>query len=98
MRKTLSGGVMSSVKKWSYEMFDDVTKELKNIQKKMEELSIQNMPGAQDELNNLRRCIDELDELNNLRRCIDELLYREEIMWMQHEVFTSESSGKAKKE
>jgi hypothetical protein len=68
IRDTLKG-VMISLKKWSQAKFGVVSKEINKIRKRMEELIIQN-PS------------EDHPELNDLRKCMDELLHREEIMWL----------------
>jgi hypothetical protein len=63
-------GVMTSLKRWSQAKFGVVSKEIKKIRKRMEELIVQNPSEDQP-------------ELNGLRERMDKLLHREEIMWLQ---------------
>jgi hypothetical protein len=63
-------GVMTSLKRWSQAKFGAVSKEIKKIRKRMEELIFQNP-------------LEDQPELNGLRERVDELLHREEIMWLQ---------------
>jgi hypothetical protein len=62
--------VLCSLKKWSYDKFSAVSKELSKIRKRMEEIEMQG-PGALSQ------------ELHTLRTRMDELLYREEMTWLQ---------------
>jgi hypothetical protein len=63
--------VMSSLKRWSKEKFGAVTGKLEKIQKHMEELGCQDLG------------IDS-NEMRELRQRMDGLIYREELIWMQH--------------
>jgi hypothetical protein len=62
--------VMLSLKRWSYDKFGVVTKEIENIRNKIEEMSTQDH-------------ITHQGEIEKLSKRLDELLYREEIMWLQ---------------
>jgi hypothetical protein len=61
---------MISLRKWSYVKFSDVTKELKSIRKRMEELGEGTTMADQE-------------EIRKITNRMDELLYREEMMWLQ---------------
>jgi hypothetical protein len=61
---------LCSLKKWSYDKFSAVSKELSKIRKRMEEIEMQG-PGALSQ------------ELHTLWTRMDELLYREEMTWLQ---------------
>jgi hypothetical protein len=62
--------VMTALRRWSFDKFGAVTKELEILRAKIEELSTQDHIANQDEV----------DKLN---KSMDELLYREEMMWLQ---------------
>jgi hypothetical protein len=62
--------VMKTLQRWSFDKFGAVTKELEELKKKMEELSLQ------DPIKNKQ-------ELDHLRARMEELPYREEMMWLQ---------------
>jgi hypothetical protein len=62
--------VMGSLKKWGFDTFGYVTKDLERTKEKIEELSRQDVIRNQDE-------IDRLSER------MEEILYREEMMWLQ---------------
>jgi hypothetical protein len=62
--------VMASLRRWSFDKFGGVTKELEAIRIKMEELC------SQDHIANQV-------QVDQLRDRMDELLYREEMMWLQ---------------
>jgi hypothetical protein len=61
--------VMSSLRKWSYDKFGSVTRELTSIRKRMDELNSQHLDQHQE-------------ELDRLRTPMDEVLYRKEMMWL----------------
>jgi hypothetical protein len=58
------------LRRWSFDKFGAIIKELEELKKKMEELSLQNP-------------IKNKQELDRLRARMEELLYREEMMWLQ---------------
>jgi hypothetical protein len=62
--------VMISLRKWSSMKFGVVTKELKSIRKRMEELGEGTTTANQE-------------EIRKITNRMDELLYREEMMWLQ---------------
>jgi hypothetical protein len=62
--------VMISLRKWSSVKFGVVTKELKSIRKRMEELGEGTTMANQE-------------EIRKITNRMDELLYREEMMWLQ---------------
>jgi hypothetical protein len=62
--------VMKSLRKWSFDKFGAVTKELENIRTRIEELSNHDHIAHQE-------------EIERLSRRMEELLYREEMMWLQ---------------
>jgi hypothetical protein len=62
--------VMASLRRWSFDKFGGVTKELEAIRIKMEELC------SQDHIANQV-------QVDQLRDRMDELLYREQMMWLQ---------------
>jgi hypothetical protein len=62
--------VMTTLRRWSFDKFGAVTKELEILRAKIEGLSTQDHIANQDEV----------DKLN---KRMDELLYREEMMWLQ---------------
>jgi hypothetical protein len=62
--------VMASLRRWSFDKFGGVTKELEAIRIKMEEFC------SQDHIANQM-------QVDQLRDRMDELLYREEMMWLQ---------------
>jgi hypothetical protein len=62
-------GVMRTLKKWSKEKFGAVTQELETLQKRLEELNVQNHDAGNE-------------EIVNMGHRMDELLYREEVMWL----------------
>jgi hypothetical protein len=61
---------MISLRKWSSVKFGVVTKELKSIRKRMEELGEGTTAANQE-------------EIRKITNRMDELLYREEMMWLQ---------------
>jgi ElaB/YqjD/DUF883 family membrane-anchored ribosome-binding protein len=61
--------VKTSLKQWSLDKFGSVTKELKKLHDRMEELS--SCANADQE------------ELDKLRCRMEEVLYREEMMWLK---------------
>jgi hypothetical protein len=62
--------VMKSLRSWSFQKFETVTKELESIKEQIESLSSQNHVANQG-------------EIERLSQRMDEPLYREEMMWLQ---------------
>jgi hypothetical protein len=60
----------TSLRRWSHDKFGAVTKEIATLRERIEELSSQNL-GV------------DCNEVDRLRKCMDEILYREEMMWLQ---------------
>jgi hypothetical protein len=60
----------TSLRRWSHDKFGAVTKEIATLRERIEELSGQNL-GT------------DCNELDQLRKRMDEILYQEEMMWLQ---------------